>query len=433
MSSKNLTLADYCYVNPSKWLPEGIAYIDLVSFIPMSDVTGNGHWNIQQVRKLIEVDSGFTTFKNKDVLVAKITPCFENGKGALVDNLTGDVGFGSTEFHVLRAKDTTEPRFIFHISQWKRFRVSALKFMSGSAGQQRVSSEFFYKFKVGRFSKAEQELISDMLDLLDSQVRKTETIIAKLQQVKQGLLHDLLTRGVDENGELRPNCKDAPELYKPSELGWIPKSWEVECLSDLSESGLMNGVFKEPSRVGKGIPLVNVADLYKGEEVNLNTCELFDATEIEKERYDVKKGDIFFTRSSLKLEGIAHTSFINCDCESVVFECHVMRLRPNPKKIIPLLLKEWCVGPFARKHFMANAKQVTMTTISQDGIRNLPCPKPFIEEQSLIEKVICGFEERVTKEISLLTKLKDEKSGLMDDLLTAKICVTDLIKQAKVS
>jgi type I restriction enzyme S subunit len=305
--------------------------------------------------------------------------------------------------------------------------------MSGSAGQQRVSSEFFYKFKVEDFSKIEQESISDILDLLDIQIHETGAIINKLQQVKQGLLHDLLTRGVDENGELRTSYQDAPELYKPSELGWIPKSWEVEYLTDLSESGLMNGVFKEPSRVGKGIPLVNVADLYKGEEVSINTCELFDATEIEKERYDVKRGDIFFTRSSLKLEGIAHTSFINCDCESVVFECHVMRLRPNLKKVIPLFLKEWCVGTFARKHFMANAKQVTMTTISQDGIRNLPCPKPIIEEQYLIEKVICGFEGRVTNEISSLKKLKAEKSGLMDDLLTGKKCVIDILNQQQAS
>jgi type I restriction enzyme S subunit len=128
--------------------------------------------------------------------------------------------------------------------------------------------------------------------------------------------------------------------------------------------------------------------IFRQPSVDLDTCELFAATNDEIARYAVIKGDIFFTRSSLKLEGIAQTSFIDSDPESAVFECHVMRLRPDTSKVSPKFLKEWCVWIYARRHFMANAKQVTMTTISQDGIFGLLCPMASLHEQmKIVEKV----------------------------------------------
>src|SRR5690606_28997388 len=74
---------------------------------------------------------------------------------------------------------------------------------------------------------AEQRAIAQILDTLDTAIRETEALIGKLKAVKQGLLHDLLTRGIDANGELRPPQSEAPQLYKESPLGWIPRGWEV--------------------------------------------------------------------------------------------------------------------------------------------------------------------------------------------------------------
>ena len=114
-----------------------------VSFIPMSDVSENGQWNIRQERELDQVRSGYTPFCEGDLLFAKITPCMENGKGAHAIGLRNGIGFGSTEFYVLRAKEENFPRFLYHWLQSAGVRQQAIAFMGGSAGQQRVRSEFF--------------------------------------------------------------------------------------------------------------------------------------------------------------------------------------------------------------------------------------------------------------------------------------------------
>lgn len=265
-----------------------------------------------------------------------------------------------------------------------------------------------------------QQKIARVLQTIDQAIEKTEALIDKYQQIKAGLMHDLFTRGIGPNGQLRPPRDQAPELYHETPIGWIPKEWDYCPISNLSIGGLINGVFKEPSRVGDGVPLINVADLYKGDCIELRACERFLATQTEEARFAALGGDIFFTRSSLKLEGIAHANFLEWSSEPAVFECHVMRLRPDVRKVVPKILKEWCQGEYARRHFMAYAKQVTMTTISQDGIRGLLCPAiPHAEQERAVE-VICSAERRLRSECLFVQKLYQKKAGLMHDLLTNK-------------
>lgn len=189
----------------------------------------------------------------------------------------------------------------------------------------------------------------------------------------------------------------------------------------------MNGVFKEPQRVGSGVPLVNVADLYRGQNVDLDRCERFDATAAEIRRFGIARGDIFFTRSSLKLQGIAQTSYVDDEPGSAVFECHVMRLRPNPALTVPRFLKEWCIANHARSHFMRHAKQVTMTTISQNGITSLLCPVPPLDEQLEAVQRVTALDIRCKAEAEEVRKARQLKSGLTDDLLMGRVRVTPLL------
>ena len=202
------------------------------SFIPMTDVSESGVWSRRQTRSVREVATGFTPFRDHDILFAKITPCMENGKGARPTGLVNGIGFGSTEFHVLRATSTSEPGFVFHWTQSEALRRRALAFMSGSAGQQRVQAAFFKRFAVPLFPKPEQARIAEVLDTVDEAIHSTEQVIAKLDQVKRGLLHDLLTRGIDDNGEIRDPVRH-PEQFKDSPLGRIPKAWEILAVSKL--------------------------------------------------------------------------------------------------------------------------------------------------------------------------------------------------------
>jgi type I restriction enzyme S subunit len=436
MPKNNLTLSAYCVINPPKEVPEKISVLDLVSFIPMQDVSATGDWATKQTRQLLEVQNGFTSFKNKDVLVAKITPCFENGKGALVDDLIGDVGFGSTEFHILRAKEDADPRFIFHLSQWKRFRVAALQFMSGSAGQQRVASEFFYKYKVEEFNKKEQSVISDILDRLDGQIHKSEAIIAKLQQVKQGLLHDLLTRGVDGDGELRPSYGDAPELYKPSELGLIPKDWDVVNVG--SQITIKHGFAFDGSLFTAdpvGYPLLVPGNFHRDGRLYFTTKNTKYYKGKYSDEYLLEPSDIVVVMTDLSPQTlILGRAAILDDSQWLLHNQRIGKIEFKYKD-------EWDKRFFVesisqeavRRKVIITATGTTVRHTSPDRIYALDIAKPLINEQRLIDEIIENAWERLNKESDQLRKLKLQKSGLMDDLLTGKVRVTKLINQQQAS
>lgn len=142
-------LGDVCKINPSKREIKG-APLDMdVSFIPMSYIDDRWGCIIKyDVRQLAEVNKSYTYFRDNDILFAKITPCMENGKCAIAQGLMNGLGFGSTEFHVIRASQELIPEWGWYYLRQKRIREEAKKYFAGSAGQQRVPKEFLEKLKI---------------------------------------------------------------------------------------------------------------------------------------------------------------------------------------------------------------------------------------------------------------------------------------------
>ena len=142
-------LGDCCEINPSKNQDTRIDDDLRVSFIPMSAVSDNGEIRLLEVKPYSEVKKGFTYFAEDDVLFAKITPCMENGKGTIAKNLYNKMGFGSTEFHVLRPiKNISNSYWLYMVTMFKIFRINAAANMTGSAGQRRVPATFLENFKI---------------------------------------------------------------------------------------------------------------------------------------------------------------------------------------------------------------------------------------------------------------------------------------------
>ena len=149
-------LGECCSINPRR--PNiNLHDTDKVSFVPMSAVSENGHLVDMIDEEYGKVKKGFTYFENNDVLFAKITPCMENGKGAIAHGLTNGVGMGSTEFHVLRPIDEiSSPYWLLALTQMPVFRERAAKNMSGTGGQKRVGASYLEHFMVGLPSIEEQ-------------------------------------------------------------------------------------------------------------------------------------------------------------------------------------------------------------------------------------------------------------------------------------
>jgi len=141
------TLGQCCELNPRR--PKNIDDDMLVSFIPMPAVSENGHLDCSDIRPYKEVRKGFTYFAENDVLFAKITPCMENGKGAIALGLSNGIGSGSTEFHVLRPiEGKSNPYWLYILTMFDSFRINARKVMTGTGGQLRVPIAYLEKFPI---------------------------------------------------------------------------------------------------------------------------------------------------------------------------------------------------------------------------------------------------------------------------------------------
>jgi type I restriction enzyme S subunit len=163
-----------------------------VSFIPMEAVSEDGHIRRTDERDYESVSTGYSSFCDGDILVAKITPCFENGKGALVSGLCNGVGFGSTEFHVLRPRGGSCPELIKHIVGSHEFRRRGETEMEGSAGQKRVSADFIRTFRFACPDSLEgQRKIAMMLSVADNEIKAYTSYAQSLRQERDALAQRL--------------------------------------------------------------------------------------------------------------------------------------------------------------------------------------------------------------------------------------------------
>lgn len=165
-----------------------------ISFIGMQDVSDNARLSTYLLMKKCDIKPGLTYFERGDVLVAKITPCFENGKGCYTQTLTTNIGYGSTEFHVLRAKPNADPEFIYYWTTDIHFRSTLKAEMVGSAGHKRVPFHAIQAYKIPcPENKEEQTAIAAILSDMDKDIQTLQQRLDKTRQLKQGMMQELLT------------------------------------------------------------------------------------------------------------------------------------------------------------------------------------------------------------------------------------------------
>lgn len=174
---------------------------DEVVFLPMENVSATGEIDCSARGKVADLRSGYTYFKRQDVVVAKITPCFENGKGAYLGALETEIGFGTTEFVVLRASVEIDPRFLYQITMLRAFRHDGEMAMTGAAGQQRVPLNFMREFTFGLPDLPEQESILARVvsetKKINQTIEKTKAEISLVLEYRERLIADVVTGKLD--------------------------------------------------------------------------------------------------------------------------------------------------------------------------------------------------------------------------------------------
>lgn len=183
-------------INPKKIHDSRLVSSTEVSFVPMSAVTERGEIDATAIKEYDEVKTGFTYFAENDVLFAKITPCMENGKGAVAKGLRNGIGFGSTEFHVLRPiVGKTDPYWIYTLTAFSQFRMDASNNMTGSAGQRRVPASFLENYRVSLPPIALQEQFAAFVEQTDKSKLAIQQSLDKLKTLRKSLMQEYYGQG----------------------------------------------------------------------------------------------------------------------------------------------------------------------------------------------------------------------------------------------
>jgi type I restriction enzyme, S subunit len=275
----------------------------------------------------------------------------------------------------------------------------------------------------------QQQKIAKILSTCDEVIEKTEAAIAKYQSIKQGMMHDLFTRGIDlKTGKLRPKQEEAPELYKESELGWIPKEWEVKRLEEVSR---ING------RVGwKGYTVADLRELGPlaigaGQIDKNNRLDLSKPTRLCYEKY-IESPEIMVKKNDLL---IVQRGTIG---KYVIIDNEIGEATINPSMVLLNNLKmnaHYLYYSFGTDLFnrqvLNSTSQTGVPMISQEQIGNFKIPKPQSSvELEKITKQLHSIDQTLNIEQSTLAKYQQLKSGLMQDLLTGKVeVIADTVQE----
>ncbi len=197
-------LSNAVVVNPK--LDRGRLSDDLnVSFVPMAAVEAlTGGIDVSTTRKYAEVKKGYTHFRDGDILFAKVTPCMENGKMAIAQKLANGIGFGSTEFHVLRPRADVDARYIYYFVSSETFRKEAAAHMTGAVGLRRVPGAFLEDQLIPLPSMLEQQRVVAELEKqfsrLDEAVANLKRVKANLKRLRQAIIRSAFGEAVARHG-----------------------------------------------------------------------------------------------------------------------------------------------------------------------------------------------------------------------------------------
>ena len=168
-------------------------------------------------------------------------------------------------------------------------------------------------------------------------------------------------------------------------------------LQNLITEPICNGIFRTKENFGDEVPLINVTDIYASFMVIPKTLQRIPVSKKELESFSANSGDVIFNRSSLVKEGVGHTCLVPEVEEKMVFECHLMRVRPNKKLIDPRFLCRYCLSPFGRNYLISRSQTTTMTTLNQNSLNKMRIPLPTLDEQKKIADSLEEIENIATK------------------------------------
>lgn len=276
-------------------------------------------------------------------------------------------------------------------------------------------------------SKVTQQKIAAILTSIDDTIERTEALIAKYRQIKAGVMQDLFTRGVLPNGQLRPPREQAPNLYRETAIGWIPKEWEVVLMASLADDragsttiGPFGSDLLATDYRSEGVPVVFVRDIKESGFQWNSEIYVSERKAQQLNAHIVRPGDVLATKMGLP-------PCISCVypnwMPNGIITADMIRLTPDRKKVD----SEWLASAINQdrviRQVAAITAGVTRPKVTLSDFRTIKIAKPEIDEQKRIGHKLSLLQTKIDIEFARVAKLQSQKFGLMQDLLTGKVPV----------
>lgn len=386
-------LGEVCEINPSKKELSGLDQNIEVSFVPMVDLGSSQiYFEVKEKRRLAEAIKGYSYFRNHDVLLAKITPCFENGKSGVAKNLMSNIGFGSTEFIVLRPTPSVLSEWLYRCVSGEKFLNSGKKNMTGSAGQQRVSIDFIKNCPIPLPPLEVQKKIAKTLDVAAELIVLRKKQLAELDTLIQSVFYDMFGDPVlNEKGW---SCCTVGETIKVLEAGWSVEGVQREKESSekavLKVSAVTTGVFKKTE--------------YKVLDSNV---------EIKKYVFP-HKGDLLFSRANTR-ELVGATCMVFDDYPDLLLPDKLWRIEFNNS--VNYGYMKYILSDASIRSMLSNISTGTsgsMFNVSMNKLKSLGIPLPPLALQNQFANIVTKIEEQK----ALVQKALAESQYLFDSLMS---------------
>lgn len=371
-----VTLEDVAAFNPGVDKSQFTAE-DELPFVPMPAVEAEtGRIDVSERRPFSKVKNGFTSFETGDVLFAKITPCMENGKMAVVPPLPRNVGFGTTEFHVLRPSGAIDKRLLYYFVSSAAVRHEAQHHMTGAVGQKRVPKRFLETKRLWLPPFPEQQRIVEKIETLFAELDKGEEALREVQKLLVRYRQSVLKAAV--TGTLTPKG---------------PTEWVPVVLGDLL-ADIRYGTAKKCRPDVAGTPVLRIPNVVGG-DIDLVDLKFTELTEKELEKLSLREGDVLIVRSNGSANLVGRGAIVTADAVGMAYAGYLIRLRLDGKRILPAFLQIVLNSPAVRARIERQAK-------STSGVHNLNSAEtkaiafdlPDIDTQA---EIVEAVEEAITR------------------------------------
>ncbi|MDV6278520.1 restriction endonuclease subunit S [Rhodococcus erythropolis] len=352
----------------------------VVSFLGMANVAEDGTTTKGTERTYSEVKKGFTPFESGDILLAKITPCFQNGK-IVQAKVAHPYGFGSTEFHVIRSKDDQfDHRYGLHYLRQQHIRVDGERRMTGSGGQRRVPADFLKALPVPLPPLPEQRRIAAILDYVDTLRTKRREALAKLDELTQSIFIQLF-------GDPATNPQQLP----------------VVTIGEMLDSANY-GTSEKSGATGK-FPVLRMGNITYQGQIDLTDLKYMDLEDAKVERFTVRAGDVVFNRTNSP--DLVGKTAVYRGAEPLAYAGYLVRLRTKDDSA-PEYISAFLNSRYGKAVLRGICKSIVgMANINAREVQSIKIPQPATAILSAFNERVAVVEQNKAQHRAALAELDD--------------------------